>query len=506
MIRDYLIELISLKNYIKMILICKHRINKIKFKHYNPTEDKNIYVYLNDWLLSPMPIFHLYKAIALKKGGYKTIILFDRFNLYSPIKSFIVNYYLVSLIKLVQHKFNIEYLELNEKNETTFKLNKNIIKNCLKFNLMRYQKDVKPKWFNSRVERKKIKELLNIFKNFKLIINRSHTKKNIFLLAGGMLNSSYVFTEILKKEKKIFYTSDSCPYGKSHAIWYCKNGIAGKLQDAFASFNELTKEKYFTKKKFGKIKNIIKNELNSRKISNDKFGYQKFAKKKYKLNLQNYIVITINSGWDANSLGSDYLFKDYIDYLSKTIKYIQIKFPKIKIVIKDHPHRNIYNKNDSIQKYIFSLKGKNIIKIGKEYNFYDVVKNSKLLISIASTTINEALILNKPAISAGKDKYFYFGLNINFSSQKKYFDTINKIIKSKKPLKSNKFKSSIFYYFNQKVRLFKTKYSPQTYSWTSHKFKNFYTSDHFIFVSNMLKNSENYFTSRVKFLIKKDQL
>ena len=53
-------------------------------------------------------------------------------------------------------------------------------------------------------------------------------------------------------------------------------------------------------------------------------------------------MITTNSGWDANSLGSNYLFKDYIEYLKKTLSYINKNFPNMKIIVKEHPHKKIF--------------------------------------------------------------------------------------------------------------------------------------------------------------------
>tara|TARA_A100001011_G_scaffold337997_1_gene368547 strand:+ start:144 stop:1667 length:1524 start_codon:yes stop_codon:yes gene_type:complete len=507
MFKILFLELKSLKNYIKMVLFCATQIYKIKFKQNNLGEKKIIYIYLNDWLLSSLPIFNLYLAILLKKRGFKPILLFDRFNLYSSFKSFLVNNFLILLIKLVKYKFKIEYLELDKKNFNKIKINKSIIKDCIKFNLMRYNKDVRPLELESEVYKKKFIQLLNCAKNFVEIVNKKHKKKTIFLNAGGFLNSSHVFTEILRQRKKTFYTYDSCPFGKSYAIWYCRNGIAGKLEDSRASYNEVKNEKYFKRIFYKKIVKEVNNELNLRKISKDKFGFQKISKKKSRLNLKNYIIITINSGWDANSLGSDHIFKDYIDYLFKTINFIQIKFPNIKIIIKDHPHRYTQSwKNDSLNKFLQNLKGKNIIKIDSKYNFYDIIKNAKLLISVASTTINEALILGKPAISAGKDKYFYFGLNVNYSTQKEYFKSISKIINNNKSFKFNRKENLIFYYFNHKIRLLKTIYNPQIYSWTKKDFNKIFYSEHFMFLVNMLEKDENYFTSRIKFLKKKNQL
>ena len=498
MIKNFFSEISNLKNFIKMILICKYQINKIKLKQNKNIKKKIIYIYVNDWLLSALPIFNLYIAIILKNKGYRPIILFDRFNFYSFFKSFFVNHFLFNLITLINLKFDIEYLELNKKNKKKHNIKKNVIEKCIKFNMMRYSKEVRPKKLKPSIEKHKTLQLIDIAKNINDIINKNFKEKVIFLNAGGFLNSSFILTETLREKKQTFYTYDSAPYGKSYIIWYCKNGIAGKLEDCRASYLELKKSGYFSKYNIKKIKNEVFKEINSRKLSKDKDKFQILAKSSAKLDFKDYVIITINSGWDANSLGSDYLFKDYIEYLSKTISYIQSKFPKIKILIKDHPHKKDFKKNSSLDNYLRELKGKNIIKVDNSYNFYEILSNCKLLISIASTTISEALVLGKPAISAGKDKYYYFNLKINFKNKNDYFKNISKIIKNKKKLKSNKIESLIFYYLSQKIRLFETEINPQHYLWTKKSIKKINNSKHFRFLFKMLHNEENYFTSRVR--------
>ena len=491
-------EILVIKNYLKMVLSCRYALGKIDPSS-KITKNKKLFIYISDWLSSPAPIFNIYLSILLKKKGYKVFMLVDTFNLYNPVRSYITNYLTQYILKYINVRFDIALITISKKNISNQKIDKKIINECIKFNLMRYQKDVRPSRLKKNTEERKKNDLINVYKNLIDLIKTNKKTKILFLNSGGFLNSSYIVTKLLKTYKKNYYTFDSCPYGNDYAIWYCKNGIAGKLQDSRASYDELNKDNYFKKNIFRSIERKVLKEINLRRLNKDKFKFQKNSNLSKKLNIKNYVMITTNSGWDANSLGSNYLFKDYIEYLKKTLSYINKNFPNMKIIVKEHPHKKKYfNQSSSLEKYLLKLKGENIIKIDSSYNFYDLIKNCKLLISIASTTINEALILGKPAISAGRDKYFYFDLNVNPINQKKYFGNIKKILNNKKVFKFKKKENIVFYYFNQHVRLFKTDFNPQHYSWIKKGFQNLNQSKHFKFLYKMIETEKNFFTSRIR--------
>ena len=73
------------------------------------------------------------------------------------------------------------------------------------------------------------------------------------------------------------------------------------MEESEEAFNNLKKNKYFNKIKLNEIKKITLNEINKRRLNKSAIKYQETVKKN-KIRFKNFAMITINSGWDANSL------------------------------------------------------------------------------------------------------------------------------------------------------------------------------------------------------------
>ena len=71
-------------------------------------------------------------------------MLVDTFNLYNPVRSYIINYLTQYILKYINVRFDIGLITISKKNISNQKIDKKIINECIKFNLMRYQKDVRP--------------------------------------------------------------------------------------------------------------------------------------------------------------------------------------------------------------------------------------------------------------------------------------------------------------------------------------------------------------------------
>jgi hypothetical protein len=484
----------NFRNFFWVIIKLAFKLNGTKLKQINQKKFKQVNIYINDWLTSGIFPFNLYLGILLN-NKYKVVFLFDKFNLYNKTYSFLINYLCELILKTVKKKFKINFIILGQfdvKKTKSFKKNI-IIRKMYEFNMMRYEREATFKIIKNAQYFNKIDQATNIYKHIEHLIKSKRISSNsINFISGGYLNSSY-FLNILFRENKInFYSYDSGNYKNGHSIYYCKNGIAGKMEESGLAFKNLNSKNYFNKSRLKDIKKTVLQELKNRKKNKSAIKYYQ-ASKNNKIE-SNFAMITINSGWDANSLDTNYIFPNYIGFLKKTSNFFKKKLPNIQLIIKNHPDRKTgYIKEDSIEKLSKKIANQNVFFLdADDSNFYEIIKKCKLLISISSTTINEALILNIPSISAGKDQYYYFKLGINCKTEKDFFREIKNILLNKKSQKIDVNKVFIIYYFNNIIKYLHTDFNPQNFDWSKYNLNYLKKTAHFKLVLKMIKTNKTY--------------
>ena len=495
-------DLINSYYFFKLILKLFLQLKKIKNYKISINRKKKVNIYIGDWLSSALFPFTLYLGLLLNKK-YKVLFLFDNFNLYNHTRSIFTNYICFKILEYVKKKFNIDYIPLGDisakKSKSKFK-NK-ILEKMYVFNTMRYQRDAKVKIVKDSFYQKKKKLSYKIFDHLEQLIKTNIISKNdINFIAGGYLNSSYLLNQLFRNYKINFYSYDSRPFGKTNSIYYCKNGIAGKMEESFEAYKNLSAKKYFTKSKLKKIKKIVLDEIHKKKFNKSNIHYFQVSKN-IKIKHKNFAMMTINSGWDSNSLDSDHIFSDYLSFIKETALFFKEKFPNIKLIIKDHPDRkrsNLIVGNDSVERISKKISNKNVIFLdSSEANFFEIIKRCKLLISIASTTLNEAIIMNKPSISAGKDQYYHFNLGINAKSKKDFFNYITNILKNKKTKKINKNKEFIFYYLIHIEKYFISEFNPQTDSWLKYDINKLNKSSHLKLLRKVISSNKTFLEKKL---------
>ena len=183
-----------------------------------------------------------------------------------------------------------------------------------------------------------------------------------------------------------------------------------------------------------------------------------------------------------------------------TSNFFKKKFPNIDLIIKNHPYRlqADFKKDDSIEKFSKKISKNNVYFVDSdESNFYEIIKKCKLLISISSTTINEAIILNTPAISAGKDQYYYFNLGINPKNQKEFFKQITVSLRGKNLKKSLKDKAAILYYLNNLKKYLLSEFNPQTTSWLKYNIEDLAKSKNVLILKRMIDENKTYLETKL---------
>ena len=154
-----------------------------------------------------------------------------------------------------------------------------------------------------------------------------------------------------------------------------------------------------------------------------------------------------------------------IEYKTKLLKIIYSGLKKIReeelekesdinIIVKLHPQED-----GKINKKIAHDCGLKI-KIVKDYDLLNIIHCSDIVIAIASTTIFDSVIMNKPVISVNpSDKYIKLGyvpteIVLNVINEKELVDTINNIYTGKTKAKDKlvkKYIKSNFYKLDGKV-------------------------------------------------------
>lgn len=489
----------NFKNFCLIIVKLVLKLLKTENQFSKVKKVKKVNIYINDWLTSSIFPFNLYLGILLNKD-YKVVFLFDKFNLYNSFYSYVINYLCEMVLKLVKKKFKIDFIILGKFkiNKNKLSINKKYLKKMYDFNRIRYGRDVSFKLIKNRSYLKKINQAKNICLHLEnLIYSKIISKDDINFISGGYLNSSYFLNVLFRKNKINFYSYDSGRYKNGYSIYYCKNGIAGKMEESGIAYKNLKIKKYFSAQRIKKIKKIVLNEISKR--SNNKSAIKYYQKNNKKINFKNYAMITINSGWDANSLDTDYVFQDYLTFLKKTTTFFKKKLPNFNLIIKNHPHRLTgYIKEDSVEKFSKKISTKNVKFLdANEISFYKIVKECKLLISVSSTTINEALILGIPSISAGKDQYYHFNLGINCKNETDFFREIKNLITGKKKQTIDKNKKYIIYYFNHIKKYLHTDFGPQDFSWSKYSIDELRNTNHFRLVKKMIKKNNTYLETKL---------
>jgi hypothetical protein len=199
---------------------------------------------------------------------YKVVFLFDKFNLYNRYRSIFINFLCLKILKYVKKIFNIDHIILGEisAKKSKLKFKNEILKKMYHFNTMRYQRDVEVKIVKNKIYNERKELALKVFDHLEQLIKTNIiSKSDINFIAGGYLNSSYLLSQLFRIYKINFYTYDSRPFGKTNSIFYCKNGIAGKMEESLEAYKNLNTQNYFTKSRLKKIKKIVLSEIEKKK-------------------------------------------------------------------------------------------------------------------------------------------------------------------------------------------------------------------------------------------------
>lgn len=175
--------------------------------------------------------------------------------------------------------------------------------------------------------------------------------------------------------------------------------------------------------------------------------------KKYKLNPKYPIAIIFSHIiYDATLFFGKDIFKNYEDWLIKTIEYIK-KIKKINWLIKCHPANLVKNNRDKKSNSEIEAIKNSFGEVPNHIKIIDHKSNESTLslykfidycLTVRGTVGIEAACYGIPVITAGTGRYDNLGFTIDSSSEEEYFRKLRNIRNFKKYKKNKIFKAIVF--------------------------------------------------------------
>lgn len=104
----------------------------------------------------------------------------------------------------------------------------------------------------------------------------------------------------------------------------------------------------------------------------------------------NYLILSVFTSAFKNVMKSNASQQQQEDFIKKLINYIENYYPqKVRLFLKPHPR-------ESVREYELLTKNRPWINIVREYSSLEIINLSSLIISVPSTIMAEACLMNKP--------------------------------------------------------------------------------------------------------------
>jgi hypothetical protein len=312
-----------------------------------------------------------------------------------------------------------------------------------------------------------------VFKTLRYLnINCCSIDYNLFGATDKQLSISWNYPSVLKDD---FQFKDFNKYFMSLSKSERKKIInySHKINDIYkVSYNS-----YWQNKKYNTVPatQLVNQEKNKKNLLN-----------KLEISKNQKIILLLPShGYEQHYRMKNVIFKNYIDWLNKTIN-ILIKKKDIKIIIRCHPFP--YNPNKDVINYqssdetslnilkkneFYNHKNLKIVGPFEKINTYDLIELSNLGIVYTSLSgLEMAMIGKKPIVctntSYSKEKYICSPKNEN-----EYFKNIDSLLKKNSISKENILRAKVFYYYFTNIL-------PKKFPWSFIKNEFYYDEFNFL--------------------------
>lgn len=186
--------------------------------------------------------------------------------------------------------------------------------------------------------------------------------------------------------------------------------------------SNLSKErKYFQARLNGELAQIdVKNAYQNKKKYNKEASIR--LNSAFELSKKNIFVFA-HAFSDAPHVGEGLLFKDYYDFLKKTLIKLN-ENTNINCFVKAHPSSYMWGESGGVEGIIKENGLLNVCILPNDYNTNSIIDVADVIITAKGTAGLEFSCAGIPAITAGKGYYHGFGICHEPDSINEYFDLL----------------------------------------------------------------------------------
>lgn len=418
--------------------------------------DELICVVIQPWMGTAVPWYGYTLALSLIEHNKSICILIDDL-MFSKNELFV--YIQIFFIKRITNRLQgIDIILMSNFNSNNTKIDYSIVNKIVNLNSIHYTKGETNT--NARDAYKKIilPQYENIYRHYHNFFSNKAIKK--IIIPGGFYSSSYIAVTLSKSRDIQVITYDA----DENYLLFSINGIAAHLSDFYITFNAIlnsSDDKLFAIQKGAE-------KINERRNNKD-LMYQVFNQNVI-FDLESigdgYCLMLLNSVWDATTLDMHIVYKNMIDWIIESIKWILNNTNKT-IVIRQHPaeRHKLAKGNDNYQQLLydeFGFEPRIVLIIPEDdINTYTLIEKSSFILGFCSTSIVESIALGKPAIIVSNTYYSNCGIVYSAQNKNEYYSLLQQASNHELKVTQEMIeRACISNYITQSCNWYKTEFTP----------------------------------------------
>lgn len=140
----------------------------------------------------------------------------------------------------------------------------------------------------------------------------------------------------------------------------------------------------------------------------------------------NNVVVMSHAFSDAPHVGEGLLFKDYYDFLEKTLIRLN-EINNINCFVKTHPSSYMWNEKGGVEQLVEKHNLNNIYVLPSDFNSKSIIDVADCIVTAKGTAGLEFSCVGIPAITCGKGYYYGFGITMEPNTICEYYNILENI-------------------------------------------------------------------------------
>lgn len=145
------------------------------------------------------------------------------------------------------------------------------------------------------------------------------------------------------------------------------------------------------------------------------------------------VLVAAHSLTDAVHGAGALVFRDYADWIRRTLSWAAKNFPTAEWVVKEHPYAPDYNEVGLIQTLVRRSNLRRVTYVSHAVNTQSVLDQADVVITARGTIGMEAVALGIPLVVAGSTPYSDLEIVTEPKSQAQYFEQIRSALEGQAP-------------------------------------------------------------------------